>query len=221
MTLESGLRKHPVQGIETRRDRLKMGTHASTYAESFQAGKKLGLNHKKLGMWLFLGSEVMFFGGLISTFLHYKINVPAPAESALLDVFLVGVNTFILLTSSFVVAMGFGAIERGNSKAFAGLLGLTVLLGLAFLGGQAYEFFSLYQEGLTLGSSVFGSGFYTLTGFHGLHVFIGIIWGLYTLAGALRGKYSAADHDGAQMYGLYWHFVDIVWIVLFTIIYLI
>ncbi len=198
-----------------------MSSHQMTYEKPFQAGKELGLNHAKLGMWLFLASEVMFFGGLISAFLHYKINVPAPVENAMLDVFLVGINTFVLLTSSFLVAMGFGAIERGNSKALAGFLSGAVLLGILFLLGQAYEFASLYQEGLTLSSSLFGSSFFTLTGFHGLHVLIGVIWGGLTVIKALRGTYSVDRHVGVEVYGLYWHFVDIVWIVLFTVIYLI
>ncbi len=118
------------------------------------------------------------------------------------------------------IFMGFFAIMNpiANTPVF---LGLTALLGAAFLGGQAYEFASLAADGITLSSSIFGSSFFTLTGFHGLHVLIGVVWALLTLGKAARGRYSAEDNVGVEAFGLYWHFVDVVWIVLFTIIYLI
>ncbi len=191
-----------------------------THEDHFRAGKALGLDHLKLGMWLFIGSEVMFFGGLISAFLHYKVNNPSPLETSLLDVTLVGINTFILLTSSFTMVLGLASIQRGEVKGLIRFIGLTALLGLVFLAGQGYEFVALYREGVTLSSSVFGSSFFTLTGFHGLHVLIGVGWAFGTLLKARRGGYSAEDHAGVEVFGLYWHFVDIVWIVLFTIIYL-
>ena len=198
-----------------------MGTHATSYEDPFKSGKALGLNHIKLGMWLFLASEVMFFGGLLSAFLHYRVSAPAPVEDALLNITLVGINTFVLLTSSFTVVLGFGSIQTGNVKRLGVFLGATIVLGVLFLSGQVYEFYSLTQEGLTLTGSVFGSSFYTLTGFHGLHVFVGILWAIYVLIGALRGKYSSENNIGVEAFGLYWHFVDIVWIGLFTLIYLI
>lgn len=198
-----------------------MESKTAMHAEEFKAGKALGLDHTKLGMWLFLSSEIMFFGGLISAFLHFKINTPSPAESALLDVTLIGINTFILLTSSFTVVLGLAAIQRGSSRRMGVFLGLTILLGAVFLAGQGFEFATLYSEGMTLQSSVYGSSFFTLTGFHGLHVLIGIIWAAVVLFKGLRGKYSAEEHGSVEIFGLYWHFVDIVWIVLFTIIYLV
>jgi heme/copper-type cytochrome/quinol oxidase subunit 3 len=194
---------------------------ALAHGESFRTGEKLGLNHLKLGMWLFLATEVMFFGGLIAAFLHYKVRNPSPAEAALLDVTLVGVNTFVLLTSSLTVVLGLAAIRRGDKGRLSAYLALTILLGLGFLGGQGYEFVALYHEGLTLTRSLFGSSFFTLTGFHGLHVLIGVVWAGSTLVKALRGGYSADDDIGVEVFGLYWHFVDVVWIALFTIIYLI
>jgi cytochrome c oxidase subunit 3/cytochrome o ubiquinol oxidase subunit 3 len=197
-----------------------MTYHAATHDEDFAAGKALGLDHLKLGVWLFLASEVMFFGGLIAAFLHYKVNSPSPQASAL-SVPLVGVNTFVLLTSSFTVVQGLAAIRRGSRRGLMGYLALTMLLGTAFLAGQGYEFVTLYREGITLQSSVFGSSFFTLTGFHGMHVLIGLLWAGSTLLRAARGRYSAEDHVGVEVFGLYWHFVDIVWIVLFTIIYLV
>jgi heme/copper-type cytochrome/quinol oxidase subunit 3 len=198
-----------------------MSIQSMTHEDQFKAGKALGLDHLKLGMWLFIGSEVMFFGGLIAAFLHYKVNNPSPLETALLDVTLVGVNTFILLASSFTVVLGLASIQRDDRSGLIRYLGLTVVLGLVFLAGQGYEFVALYQEGMTLSSTVFGSSFFTLTGFHGLHVLIGVGWALGTLLKTFRGGYSSENSIGVEIFGLYWHFVDIVWIVLFTIIYLI
>jgi heme/copper-type cytochrome/quinol oxidase subunit 3 len=198
-----------------------MKAEGSHHEDHFRAGKALGLDHRKLGMWLFLASEVMFFGGLLSTFLFYKVNNPSPSEVALLDVVLVGVNTFILLTSSFTVVLGLTAIQRNNVQGVMRFLGITMLLGAVFLAGQGYEFVKLYYEGMTLSSSVFASAFFTLTGFHGLHVFIGLIWAGLTIFKAYQGQYSAEEYGGVEIFGLYWHFVDIVWIVLFTLIYLV
>ena len=195
-------------------------SYTPSHEEEFKAGLELGLDHRKLGMWLFIATEVMFFGGLISTFLRYKFNVPTP-EAALLDVTLVGANTFLLLTSSFTVVLGLAALRRGDRGAFIRNFVATLLLGAAFLGGQVYEFVALYEEGVTLTGSIFGSTFFTLTGFHGLHVLIGVLWVAFILVQALRGAYSPQEDMGIEIFGLYWHFVDVVWIVLFTIIYLI
>jgi cytochrome c oxidase subunit 3/cytochrome o ubiquinol oxidase subunit 3 len=193
---------------------------AVSHHDEFKAAKALGISHLKLGMWLFIASEVMFFGGLIAAFLNFKLNVPTD-EIQLLDVALVGVNTFILLTSSFTVVLGLDALRQDKPQRLAFFLGMTILLGVVFLGGQAYEFSQLAQQGVTLSSSVFGSSFYTLTSFHGMHVLIGVLWALRNLLGTLRGKYGAESVEGIELFGLYWHFVDIVWIVLFTLIYLI
>lgn len=199
-----------------------MSTETTTHAheDEFRAGRELGLNHVKLGMWFFIATEVMFFGGLIVTFLRYKLHNPSP-EAALLDVGLVGANTFLLLASSYTVVLGLDAIRRGNQGGLVRYLVATILLGSAFLGGQIYEFNALYHEGVTLTNSLFGSTFFTLTGFHGLHVLIGVLWAAITAVKASRGKYSADDNLGVEVFGLYWHFVDVVWIALFTLIYLI
>jgi len=156
--------------------------------DEFKAGRALGLDHRKLGIWLFLSSEIMFFGGLLAAFLHYKINNPSPLEHDMLDVTLVGINTFILLSSSFTVVLGLDSIQRGNRRRLVTFLGLTILLGAAFLGGQGMEFVELYRRGMTLHSSVYGSSFFTLTGFHGLHVLIGILWAGLTLRKAALGR---------------------------------
>jgi heme/copper-type cytochrome/quinol oxidase subunit 3 len=197
-----------------------MQSKPTTHDDHFRAGRELGLDHLKLGMWLFIATEVMFFGGLISTFLNFKINSPT-LESDLLDVTLVGINTFILLGSSFFVVLGLDAIRQDKPKQLALYLGITTVLGIIFLGGQAFEFRSLAAEGLTLTSSVFGSSFFTMTSFHGLHVLVGVVWAFRNFIKALRGAYSASSSIGIEMFGIYWHFVDIVWIILFTVIYLI
>jgi heme/copper-type cytochrome/quinol oxidase subunit 3 len=190
------------------------------HQDHFKAGKALGLDHLKLGMWLFLASEVMFFGGLIATFMNFKASNPT-VETALLDVTLVGINTFLLLTSSFTVVLALDAIKQGKTRLLSIYLGITALLGVIFLGGQIYEFSQLAQEGVTLSSSVFGSSFYTLTGFHGLHVLVGVVWVIRNLIISVRGGYSVETANGIEIFGLYWHFVDIVWILLFTLIYLV
>ena len=197
-----------------------MSYETTEHEEMFKAGHALGIDHLQFCMWLFLGSEVMFFGGLIAAFLHYKINYPT-LESGLLDVGLVGVNTFILLASSLTVVSALAAIHRGDTAGMNLYLLATIGLGFAFLSGQGYEFASLFREGLTLSSSVFGSSFFTLTGFHGLHVLVGGLWAISTFLRGMRGSYTRHDYGGVELFGLYWHFVDVVWIVLFTVIYLI
>jgi heme/copper-type cytochrome/quinol oxidase subunit 3 len=199
---------------------MSMSEHAVQHAEDFRAGQALGLDHRKLGMWLFIASEVMFFGGLIAAYLHYKYSLGF-SESSELDVVLVGVNTMVLLTSSYTVVSALEAVRTGRQGRFVLFLLLTILLGVAFLAGQIAEFAELYAHGTTLTSSVFGTSFFTLTGFHGLHVMAGVVWAVITLFRALRGAFSTENNMAVEIFGLYWHFVDVVWIVLFTLIYLI
>ncbi len=190
------------------------------HAEHFRTGRALGLDHRKLAMWLFIGSEVMFFGGLIAAYLHYKYALGF-AEIERLNVVQIGINTLVLLTSSYTVVSALAAQREGKSGRMSVFLLLTVLLGAAFLGGQALEFTSLMREGITLSSGVFGSSFFTLTGFHGLHVLVGVVWAVVVLLRGMRGAFPAGQGMGVEIFGLYWHFVDIVWILLFTLIYLI
>jgi heme/copper-type cytochrome/quinol oxidase subunit 3 len=197
-----------------------MSASSIVHEDAFRAGGALGLNHRKVGMWLFISSEVMFFGGLIAAYLHYKVRAAAPPLSTD-SLLLVGGNTFVLLASSLMVVLGLAGIRAGRPRRLLVFLGATILLGVLFLSGQAYEFSQLAQQGFTLTGSVLGSSFFTLTGFHGLHVLIGVAWASALLLGVARGRYSAQESLGIEVFGLYWHFVDIVWIVLFTIIYLI
>jgi heme/copper-type cytochrome/quinol oxidase subunit 3 len=179
-----------------------------------------GLDTRKLGMWLFLASEVMLFSSLIAGFLDMRGRSPADANQVL-DIPLTGINTFVLICSSVTVALSVAAIEQGNRKRLRNFLLLTLLFGATFLGIQMYEYYHLISSGeLTPSSSLFGAGFFTVTGFHGFHVFIGLLWCLLTLRWAGKGLITAQDFTKVEVFGLYWHFVDIVWIILFTIIYL-
>jgi cytochrome c oxidase subunit 3 len=177
------------------------------------------MDHLKLGMWFFLGSETMFFAGLISMFVHFK--VVDPSASDVLDVSFTAVNTLILLTSSFTMVRGLSAIRDNDRQGLWVNMIATGFLGLIFLMGQALEFSKLAFEGTGL-NSIFGSTFFILTGFHGLHVFIGVLWIVYILARVYKAKIWNAGHQmQVEIFGLYWHFVDVVWVILFTIIYLI
>ena len=181
-----------------------------------------GLNNRKVLFWIFLGSECMFFGSLISTYLVYKgRSVVGPTTQEILNIPITSVSTFVLLTSSLAMVLALAGIQRGDVRSLRIWLGATAGLGLVFLGFQAYEFTSFVHEGLTLKRNLFGSSFFVLTGFHGTHVAVGVLWLLSLFVLSLRGALSQADALDVEIAGLYWHFVDIVWIVIFTVVYLI
>ena len=176
----------------------------------------------KLGMWVFLGGEVVFFVALITIFLLARLVNPdynAQFRSHL-SIPVIALNTFILVTSSYFMVRALEAIVHGDQKGMRNNLLGVIILGLLFLGGQAFEWTSLFAEGVSY-TTVFGMPFFTLTGIHGTHVFIGVLWAVYILVGHRRIPYTQENHHGIENFGLYWHFVDIVWIVLFTLIYLI
>ncbi len=177
----------------------------------------LKINSRMLGMWVFLASEIMFFTALISTFLGYKAR--AGAASALLNVPLMTIGTFVLLTSSFAAVSALSAIREGRMKAFRNWTIATAVLGAIFLALELAEWLELIGHGITAGT-LYGSAFFTLTGLHGIHVLIGLSWLGFLLFRYFRGMLSPADTTGVELFGLYWHFVDIVWIILFTIVYL-
>lgn len=180
-----------------------------------------GMNNKKLGIWLFIASECMFFGGLLVTYLVYvRKAVTGPFPHDLFDIPLTTVFTFVLLTSSLTVVLADQAARNGDVRGLRLWLGLTILLGLGFLGFQYYEFSHFSEAGLSLGTSVFGSAFYVLTGFHGTHVAIGVIWFLSLFFSSLRNNKNVANETNVEIAGLYWHFVDVVWVVLFGVVYI-
>ena len=181
------------------------------------------IDNKKLIMWVFLGSDCMFFGTLISTHLIYRKLYPESFEpTSLFSLELTSFSTFILLMSSFLMALAVSAMHKGELKSFRNNVIGVVFFGLIFLGCQVYEFAHFVHEGLTLSTNTFGSTFYMMTGTHGVHVAIGVFWLVcmyfYSHTGKMDAHQIAVDVEVA---GLYWHFVDIVWIVIFTVVYLI
>ena len=181
-----------------------------------------GLPSWKVGFWTFIASECLFFGTLISTYMVYKhSSVQGPYPDEILNIPLTTISTFVLLMSSLAMVLALDGVQRGKRGLAIGWLAAVIVLGGVFLGFQVYEFTHFVHEGLTIQRNVFGSAFFVLTGFHGAHVTGGVIWLTTLLILALRGKLPPERALAVEIAGLYWHFVDIVWIVIFTLIYLI
>jgi cytochrome c oxidase subunit 3/cytochrome o ubiquinol oxidase subunit 3 len=181
-----------------------------------------GVSNAKLAMWVFLGSDCLLFGALISTYLllrHRSVHGLGPKD--VYDIPFTSVSSFVLLMSSLTMALAVAAIVRGDIRRNRVWLLTTAFLGAVFIGGQVYEFTTFYREGLGYTTNIFGSAFYTLTGFHGVHVSVGIIMLLSLVVMSLRGNLGPEKAETVEIIGLYWHFVDIVWILIFTIVYLI
>ena len=194
----------------------------STSEASHAHATSTGLSNEKLGMWVFLGSDCLLFGSLISTYLllrHRSTDGMLPAD--IFDIPFTSVSSFVLLMSSMTMALAVGAIHRGEVRRSQTWLLTTALLGATFISGQVYEFTSFYREGLGYTTNIFGSAFYTLTGFHGIHVSVGIVMLASLVVLMARGRLGADRAETVEMIGLYWHFVDIVWILIFTVVYLI
>ncbi len=197
-----------------------MSEATSTITVHEQPASETGLDSLKLGMWLFLATEVMLFSAMIAAFMDMRGRSPADAHHVL-NMPLTAVNTFILICSSLMVALSVASIEQGKQKRLRNFLLLTLLFGGTFLGIQIFEYTHLIGGGeLVPWSSLFGAGFFAVTGLHGFHVFIGLIWCTLTIIKATRGAFSAHNFTQVEIFGLYWHFVDVVWIILFTLIYL-
>lgn len=185
-----------------------------------------GISNPKLAMWIYLASDALLFGGLISSYLIYKNRpgeIPGLAGSPvriseLFDIPFTSMTTFILLMSSLTMVLAVTSSMRNDGTRMRLWLAATALLGALFIGGQIYEFTVFVAEGLGYTSNVSSSAFYTLTGFHGAHVAVGIIMLVSILGMSLRRTMHA---EAVEVIGLYWHFVDIVWVVIFTIVYLI
>ncbi|MGH7720407.1 MAG: cytochrome c oxidase subunit 3 [Gemmatimonadaceae bacterium] len=194
-----------------------------------------GLSNTKLAVWAFIGSECFLFGSLIATYLIYKgrnLVGPFPHEPwtnpatgqtfpPILDIPVTSASTFVLLMSSLAMVLAHSAVERNDRKYSKIWLAATALLGAMFLGFQAYEFTSFVHEGLTLQTNLFGSSFFVLTGFHGAHVTGGVIWLMTLLFIDFKRGLGPRDAINVDICALYWHFVDVVWIAIFTLVYLI
>ena len=175
----------------------------------------------KFAVWLFLATEVMFFTGLIGTYVVLRTGASAwPDPHDRLAVNITAFNTFVLITSSWTVVQALHAIQKGDRGGLLKWLGISILGGSLFVGIQVYEYFELYYHGSWPNKDLFWSTFYAMTGFHGMHVVVGVIWLIWVWIAAARGKYSADNYVGMELAGLYWHFVDLVWVLLFTIVYL-
>ena len=181
-----------------------------------------GLSNNKLLMWVFLGSECLLFGGLISTYLIYRSRFAAgPAPGDIFDIPFTSVSSFVLLMSSLTMVLALSALQRGDIRNNRLWLLTTALLGSLFIGGQVYEFTTFLREGLGYTTSPFSSAFFTLTGFHGVHVSVGIVMLMSLYVSSLRGNLRRESAETVEIVGLYWHFVDVVWILIFTVIYLV
>ena len=201
-----------------------------------------GLDHRKIAIWAFIGSECMLFASLISTYLIYKgrsVVGPFPHEACnppqcatalkpILNIPVTSFSTFVLLMSSLAMVLALAAVENKGKPGYEGILGssklwliATIVMGTTFLGCQAYEFTSFVHEGLTIHTNLFGSTFFTLTGFHGAHVTAGVLWLFTLLAIDMKRGLEPKDALLVDISALYWHFVDVVWIAIFTLVYLI
>ncbi|HET8770651.1 MAG TPA: cytochrome c oxidase subunit 3 [Gemmatimonadaceae bacterium] len=206
-----------------------------------------GLDNRKVAIWAFIGSECMLFASLIATYLIYKgrslvgpfphtewVNEAGQTLPAILDIPVTSASTFVLLMSSLAMVLALQAVQlkdtplpadanwwgriQRSSKTW---LLVTAMLGTTFLGFQAYEFTAFVNEGLTIRTNLFGSSFFTLTGFHGAHVTVGVLWLMSLLFIDMKRGLGPADEVSVDIAALYWHFVDVVWIAIFTLIYLI
>ena len=172
-----------------------------------------------LGMFLFIASEIMLFGSFFTAYFFVRVinHVPWPTPPFHVPVFVAGVNTAILVTSSFTMHWALQSIKRGNRSGLKAGLSLTFLLGLTFLLTQIREYSRL---GFAPSTDAFGTVFYSLTGLHGAHVFVGLCLLLMATIRAFRGHFSPEEHRGVELPGIYWHFVDVMWIVVYTTIYI-
>ena len=191
-----------------------------------------GIDNRKLLMWLFLASECLFFGGLIGVHLLYRNRSdtpPFPVDrtvdgvdyQGLFDIPFTSISAFVLLMSSVTMVLALAAIQRNDRRGLKIWLLATAFLGMTFLAGQVFEFTDFVHKGLTLDTNLFGTTFFVLTGFHGAHVSVGVLILLSLYVMAERGRLTHENSLNVELAGLYWHFVDIVWIVIFTLVYLI
>ncbi len=198
---------------------------SSTHGEQvriLEEGGEVGRGINWWGMIFFIASEALIFANLIAAYLYLEIRngswtLPSGGH---LEILYPAINTAILLASSIPIRYAGASIARGNQRGLVlGLLG-TIIMGVIFLGGQIYEYTGLFSQGFTIQYKTFGSAFFTLTGFHGLHVTIGVLFLLICLIRALRGDFNKHKYFAVEAGEMYWHFVDLVWVVVFSTVYL-
>jgi len=190
--------------------------HAGHPPEAHQSSR---VDARTLGMFLFIASEIMLFGSFFTAYFFVRVaaGTPWPTPGHHLPVFIAGLNTIILVSSSFTVHWALQAIKRGNRAGLQAGLSLTFLLGLTFLLTQISEYARI---GFAPYTDSFGTVFFCLTGLHGAHVFVGLLLLLAATIRSFRGHYSSDEHLGVEIPGIYWHFVDVMWIVVYTTVYI-
>src|SRR3982750_1002878 len=198
-----------------------MNSTATAHAP-YESSDLMGTLRGKVGMWLFLVSDALTFGGLLAAYGALRIgNKEWPDPTKILDIPLTAFNTFVLICSSVSMVLAVSAVRHGDQKKLQRMLLLTILGGLTFLGIQAYEWTHLLgHEGLSLRKDLFCATFFSITGFHGFHVTCGVIYLIVILFQARRGAFTDPDNLRVEIAGLYWHFVALVWILVFTFVYL-
>ncbi len=203
--------------------------HSGEWYDNIPDIGNTGIETWKVGMWLFLASEIMFFTGLIGSYIVLRLGADAwPEPDKVLAVPILGFNTGVLIVSSVTMVMALHFAKLLEHKKAAALLAATGLLGLLFLAiklGDYHHMWNLqtaeYPNGFRTYTDLLGCVYYTLTGFHGLHVLIGVI-AMFCLAyAALKEKYGPTNYAAIENVGLYWHFVDLIWIILFAILCLV
>lgn len=179
------------------------------------------ISNSKLAMWLYLASEVVIFGTLLAVYAVFRANHPEVVKEVQheLGIALVSFNTFLLLTSSWAMVMGLREAQKNNPQGLVRWIALTALMGAGFVALQAVEYTELAHAGISIDTE-YGMRFYAPTAFHGVHVIVGVLWALRIIARGRKGIYNARNFLAVEIFGLYWHFVDVVWLFLFTIIYL-
>ena len=195
-----------------------MSAHTGEHADPAVA-----FESAKLGVWVFLATEVLLFGALFTSYTVFRMKYPElfRAEHAKLDRVLGAVNTVVLITSSLMVVFGVDAIKRGKARLFEACFGATILLAGVFLCVKYAEYAAKFHHGIYPRTNLFFSIYFMLTGLHGIHVLLGMGVLSYVILLSRRGRLSANYYTPAEMSGLYWHFVDLVWIYLFPLLYLI
>ena len=203
-------------------------------AEAHAIETSTGIDSRKVAIWTFIGSECLFFASLIATYVTYRgksLVGPFPHEpwtdpatgkvlEPIFEIPLVTLGTALLLFSSLFIVLALYGAQKGNRKMLLGWLAATIACGLFFVGMQVYEFTHFVHKGLTLQRNLFGASFFTLTGFHGTHVTLGVIWLITMFILAVRGQLPPKRSLNLEIAALYWHFVDVVWIVIFPVVYL-
>jgi len=181
----------------------------------------LPINSRKLAMWVFIASECLLFASLITTFVIYRnSHATGPGPKDVFEVPLVTAGTAVLLFSSFFIVMALNGAQSGDRKKLMMWLSLTVFCGLFFVGMQVYEFTGFMHKGMGYSTNLFATSFFTLTGFHGTHVAIGTLWNITLLKDAAKGRIPPEKALNLEIAALYWHFVDVVWIIIFPVVYL-